>query len=171
MSSAVHVMLADRLLSLSQQKGHVFLCNQEEFGKRMACVATCWGGWDWCWWWLCSLTVLGKEGRVGAGHCRWQNYCAAAGKCNYQHATSWPNLSSKPRWFKDLSLHPVYTLCNKSVDDSRCSSKAFPPHCLFSRVRFVPWFLFSLSSLPWTLCSRVLELIIYGEMMCKGFLS
>lgn len=64
-----------------------------------------------------------------------------------------------------------YTLCNRSVDDSRCSSKGFLPHCFFSRVRFVPCLLFALSSLPWTLNSRVLELIIYVEVVCKAFLS
>jgi len=41
-----------------------------------------------------------------------------------------------------------YTLCNRSVGASRCSSKASPPRCLFSRVRFVLCCLFSLSILP-----------------------
>lgn len=80
-----------------------------------------------------------------------------------------PNQTSAPSRAGSRISH--YTLCNRRTDDSRCSSKAFPPCCLFSRVRFVPCFLFSLSSLPWTLSSRVLELIIYVEMVCKASLS
>lgn len=80
-----------------------------------------------------------------------------------------PNQTAAPsRAGSRISRH---ALSNGSVDESRCSSKAFPPGCLFSRVRFVPCFLFSLSSLPWTRSSRVLELVIYVEMVRKAFLS
>lgn len=65
--------------------------------------------------------------------------------------TSMPHPSQTSAPSQAGSRISCYNLCNRSIDDSRCFSSAFPSHCLFLRVRFVPCFLFSLSSLLWTL--------------------
>lgn len=145
-------------LVLPQQKGGVWLCSWEEMDRmwhawlgRMGQVLV----------WLYSLTVQWGS----AAHCRQRDRCARV-------VTRLPEgcILTKP-WLCTASGTSWHTLCSGSVDDPRCSCKAFPPRCLFLRARIIPCLSFSLSSLPQTLSSRVLELIIYVKMVCKAFLS
>lgn len=123
------------------------------------------------------LEWLGRMGQVpvwlysptahwgSAAHIRQQDLCARV-------VTGLPegHILTKP-WLHTGSGTLWHTLCSGSADDPRCSCKAFPPCCLFLRARIIPCLSFSLSCLPRTLSSRVLELIIYVKMVCKAFLS
>lgn len=123
------------------------------------------------------LEWLGRMGQVpvwlysptaqwgSAAHDRQQDLCARV-------VTGLPEgrILTKP-WLRTGSGTAWHTLCSGSADDPRCSCKAFPPCCLFLRARIIPCLSFSLSCLPRTLSSRVLELIIYVKMVCKAFLS
>lgn len=160
-------MLADRLLLLSQQKVGVFLCNQGEFGKYMVCMAAGWGGQDWPWWWLCSLTVVGKEGGLGAARCRWQNYCAVAGKRQLPAC----HILIKPQLQAELVQGSLVTPCvTGALMTPDVPAKHFH-HVVFSREWGLSHAFCFLYPACHGLCSRVLELIIYVEMVCKASLS